>query len=95
MMTEEEQVTLWLGAFRYYIGRMTYAVGDFCNILIREWPGLSHRAKTLIRGELEREFVKDDMARIRRDGLLPLGHDCDRAEWERVRRLWSEKNAEF
>lgn len=33
-MVEYDQATLWIGAFRYYCGRKTYAVQEFCNLLI-------------------------------------------------------------
>lgn len=29
-MNDNETETLWLAAFRYYAGRRTYAVSDFC-----------------------------------------------------------------
>lgn len=87
-MTEQWQTTLWLGAFRYYCGRMTYAVGDFCDLLIAEWGELPEATRALIRRDLSEEFGRDDAARERGAEHLPLGADCDRAQWERVRRLW-------
>ena len=30
-MTDDQQLTLWLGATRYYLGRETYAVGQDCD----------------------------------------------------------------
>lgn len=93
-----KSITIWLGATRYYLGRMTYAVSDFCECLIAEWPNLPEEARNLIKRDIEEEFVRDDDFRSRIDeaqdlvsGIkyLPLGMDCDRKQWERVRALWS------
>lgn len=90
---------LWLGAFRYYLGRRTYAVSEFCECLIQNWKDVPDITKRLIQKELEVSFEKDD--RMRRDNrcccvedkaqrslYLPLGDACDRAEWELVRSLY-------
>ena len=37
---------------------------------------------------IEEEFARDDKARERGAAHKPLGHDCDRAAWERVASLW-------
>ncbi len=88
-MNNQEQLTLWLGAFRYYCGRMTYAVSDFCSLLIKEWPNLPDNAKMFIQKELESMFERDDKYRPA-DQYAPLGGDSDRKEWEAVRELWSK-----
>ena len=87
-MKPKDECTLWLGAARYYMGRMTYAVSSFCELLIEQWPALNEDTRYLIQRDLEREFAKDDEMRQQKSQFLPLGQDCDRAEWERVRRLW-------
>jgi hypothetical protein len=87
-MKPADELTLWLGATRYYMGRMTYAVSSFCELLIEQWPALNEDTRYLIQRDLEREFAKDDEMRQQKSQFLPLGQDCDRAEWERVRRLW-------
>lgn len=94
-MSEDEQLTLWLGSFRYYCGRMSYAVGDFTELLIREWPKLPIRVKHLIERDLEEEFLRDDASRemqlmqnTDRQWFHPLGQYCDRQRWDQVRRLW-------
>ena len=87
MMTDEDKFTLWVGSFRYYCGRMTYAVRDFCELLCREWPNLPEHTQNLIHFELEEEFYRDDKIRPN-DQYAPLGMDCDRKEWEKVRALW-------
>ena len=78
-----------VAAFRYCLGRRTYVVGEYARLLVKIWSLLSGNTKNLIHLELEEEFKRDDKARA--DGLdyKPLGWDCDRAEWERVRKLWS------
>lgn len=75
-------------AFRYCLGRMTYIVSDCADWLIEQWPNFSDNAKAVIMRDLEEEFARDDEARAHGSTYKPLGHDCDRDEWERVRRLW-------
>lgn len=84
-MTDDQKLTLWLGAFRYYCGRMSYAVSDFCALLIQEWPNIPKDAQDLIRRDLDEEIVRDNRARKQGSNYYPLGQDCDRAEWLRVR----------
>lgn len=91
-MNDYQTTTLWLGAFRYYCGRMTYAVSDFCDLLIANWPMLPEATKKLIQRDLEEEFGRDDEARERHSDYLPLGNACDRMKWEQVRALWSGHN---
>jgi hypothetical protein len=89
-MTPEQQSTLWIGAFRYYCGRMTYAVGDFCDLLVSEWPSLPENARKIIELELEDTFKRDDEIRFNDHSFVhyPLGHDCDKQKWAEVRALW-------
>jgi hypothetical protein len=87
-MGDTEKLTLWLGAFRYYCGRMTYAVGNFCDMLIAEWPNLPECVQKLISEELEANFRRDDQMRGTGSSYCPLGHQCDREEWEKVRAIW-------
>jgi hypothetical protein len=87
-MNNTQQTTLWLGAFRYYLGRRTYAVSEFCELLIQEWPTLDDETKNLIESELENDFVRDNIARKHQLSYLPLGMDCDRAQWEKIKELY-------
>lgn len=87
-MTDYEKSTLWIGAFRYYCGRMTYAVSDFVDLLVQEWPNLPEHAHAIIKRDLDEEFRLDDAARAGAHNGRTLGHDCDREQWERVRNLW-------
>ena len=84
---------LWIGSFRYHLGRRTYAVNDFCNALIASWAALPGNAKRIVRNELEHELRMD--AECRHQGLPgPLGDACDRDDWERVRNHIQRPNAQ-
>ena len=72
-MTDLEQDTLWLGAFRYYLGRQTYAVSEFCELLERKWEMLPASTRNLILREIKQAI---DSQRA--------GGDCDVAAWRRV-----------
>ena len=89
-MNDTDTETLWLGAFRYYLGRRTYAVGEFCALLIWQWGTLPSKCQKLIERELEAAVVLDDTARRNDRPCWPLGHECDRAEWDKVRKLWGQ-----
>lgn len=84
---------LWIGAFRYYCGRQTYAVSSFCEALIVAIPALPERARLVISRDLEETFARDDSARKHDRDYMPLGHDCDRAAWEKVREALKRPNA--
>lgn len=86
-MNERTGEMVWVGAFRYYCGRRTYAVESFCDALIAAWDGLPERAKIVIARDLKSEFERDDAARAAGESIglwKSLGDDCDRASWERV-----------
>ena len=70
---------------------MTYAVAYFCELLRREWPNLPVHTQNKIIAELEEEFRRDDKIRPN-DQYAPLGMDCDRKQWEKVRALWTSNN---
>lgn len=87
-LSPDNELTLWVGATRYYMGRMTYAVANFCSLLIGSWNELSENTRAIIERDIETEFVRDDESRRRGDSFHPLGHDMDRKSWEHVRKLW-------
>lgn len=90
-----EEASLLVGATRYYTGRMTIHAGHFAKYeLARAWPIMQKGTKTVIRRDLEEEFMRDDEARARGDKYLPLGMDCDRAAWEAVRAAWQKEDAQ-
>jgi uncharacterized membrane protein len=83
-----------LAAFRYCCGQRTYIVSVCCDWLIDIWPFLDANTKSVIQRDLERDFELDDAARQIGESFKPLGWDCDRKDWERVRALWREKAKE-
>lgn len=91
-MNSEDQATLWIGAFRYYLGRMTYAVFGFTEMLIKEWPSLPEQAKLVIIREVNEAFKIDEECQPveAANRRMPLGMSCDKAQWEKVRALWSQ-----
>lgn len=85
-------------SFRYFLGRMTIAACAFAEDLARVWPLLAPNIQNLIMQELENAFDRDDKLRLeaKEQGkpatYLPLGHDCDREAWEKVRTAYSSLN---
>ena len=83
-----------VAVFRYCLGRQTYVVQECVDWLLLHWPSIDQPVRNLIRSELDRAFEQDDAARASHDasGYKPLGWDCDREQWQRVRSMWA--NAE-
>lgn len=85
-------------SFRYFLGRMTIATCCFAIDLATGWEHLDHRIQELIKHELEKEFERDDAARkdiLENEKSIykhcrPLGHDCDRAAWQKVRDAYNK-----
>lgn len=77
-----------IAAVRYCLGRMSYIVSDCAEWIIANWNGWPESVRNIIKRDIETEFVRDDEARAEQRKYKPLGMDMDRAEWERVRRLW-------
>ena len=76
-------------AVDYCLGRQTYITGMCADWLEEVWSSLPERAQYLIQRDVERAFTDDDMVRHIADEICkPLGGDEDRAQWERVRKLW-------
>ncbi len=81
--------TVIVGATRYYLGRMTAATSAFTEHLTDLWDELDERTQLIIQRDIEDEFTRDDEARAEgKTEYLPLGMDCDRAAWEKVRVKW-------
>lgn len=74
-------------AVDYCLGRQTYIVGMCADWLEENWCKFSPKACDLIQRRVEEAFSKDDEARVT-GGRFALGSDCDRRDWERVRKLW-------
>lgn len=86
-MSDGAELTIWVGACRYYLGRTS----NFSDALCDVWSELSGEARHIIRRDVEEAFAQDDKDRQRGggQGYHALGRDCDRAAWEDVRRLWA------
>lgn len=86
-----------VATFRYCLGRQTYIVQECADWLTLHWPVIEQPVRNLIQRELEAAFVKDDAIRAAAGpgtGYKPLGWDCDRREWERVRSQWANVRGE-
>lgn len=75
-------------SFRYFVGRRTIATCCFAQDLARAWPLLDVRTQELIKRDLDEAFRHDDECRSAGEDYRPLGDDCDRASWEKVRAMW-------
>lgn len=84
-----------IAAFRYCLGRQTYVVQTCSDWLTDIWPLLTEHTQGVIRRDLEEEFRRDDEARAREEKHKPLGWDCDRKDWERVRALWGNAKVTY
>ena len=75
---------IWIGSFRYYIGRTTIVTHSFCESLIKNWHSIPERAQVVIKRELLEEMRRDDDDRESSKSYKSLGHDCDSAKWRNV-----------
>jgi hypothetical protein len=81
-----------IDAVRYCIGRMSYQVSTTTDWVCCNWKYLNEHTKTIVKNDLEEAFARDDRDRSI-GGEYPnyaLGHNCDRVEWERVRKLYQD-----
>lgn len=85
-MTEEESV-IYFYAFRYCLGRMSYAVDDFCKEATRRIRDIGTHELTMMDREITEAQQKDD--EDDKDGVDAmfhrLGMACDRADWLKLR----------
>lgn len=81
---------LWIGSFRYYLGRMTISTHSYCDSLMRNWSAIPERAKHVILRELQEEIKRDDIDRESGKDYKALGHDCDSKKW---REAWKVVSA--
>jgi len=87
-----DDLVFW--AFRYFLGRCTIHTCCFAKELAEAWRHLDKRVADMIKNELEKEFERDDIARAEGEQYKPLGWDCDRAAWEKVREAYLKKEKE-
>ena len=78
-----------IAAVRYCLGRMTYITIDCSEWLVHQWPNIKPSARAVIQRDIDEAFARDDEAREAGDSYKPLGWDCDRAVWQKVRELWA------
>ena len=77
-------------SFRYCLGRMTYAVSEWCDWAVANWDKIPEGEKQIIGKELEEAFTRDAILMPKeRPHFSPLGHNQDKQQWERVRRLYN------
>lgn len=74
-----------IAAFRYCLGRQTYIVSACVDWLMDIWRDVTENARGVIRRDLLEEFERDDKARLSGSDFRPLGDNCDRAEWVKLR----------
>lgn len=65
--------TMLFYAFRYALGRRTYAVSDVVDELQKQWPTITQRTKCHIHREIA-DAISTNRA----------GDDCDIKEWQKV-----------
>ncbi len=83
-LTEDDLSRLWIGAFRYYCGRMTISTHSFCNSIIVNWSQIPDQAKEVIKRDLLEEIKRDDRDREQNREHKALGHDIDSKMWREV-----------
>ena len=71
MTTTHEDIMFY--AFRYALGRKTYAVNDVTTYLIDNWSRISEKTKNIICKEIK-IAIEEDRA----------GMDCDVIQWKAV-----------
>jgi hypothetical protein len=82
---------LLFAAFRYFLGRKTISNCNFAEELASAWWDIPEITRNGLQRELTEAFARDDQARLRGEVFvqLPLGQNCDREAWEKVRTAWS------
>jgi len=73
LIPEEKQRELLIYAFRYTLGRATYAPHTIVEILKLRWGMLSDSDKRLFQSEIK-EAIEHDNA----------GHYCDKKAWQSI-----------
>jgi hypothetical protein len=87
---DKSDLVFW--AFRYMLGRQSYAVSDFAERLALSWNSLDKQVQQLIKKELDKAFLKDDETRALKCDYKTLGGDCDRNSWQKVKDAYEKAN---
>lgn len=80
-LTDDEVSSLVVGAFRYNLGRMTYSVSYFCDLVVRNKEDIPKGVLDLIEAELKEAIKDDDLGRKEGKTHYKLGMDVDRIAW--------------
>lgn len=75
MINVDENIIVY--AFRYTLGRSTYAVSDMVSVLINNWDVLSLRTRMLICKEIETAIYETGQ----------YGWEMDKNEWLKILEL--------
>jgi hypothetical protein len=78
-------------SFRYCLGRMTYAVKEWCDWAVANWDKIPTAQKGIIKRELEEAFEQDARMSHGNSPYSRLGHDVDKEQWKRVRGLYDTR----
>lgn len=89
IMNSEELAVLWIGAFRYYLGRQSIMTHAFCDQLTREFDSLPEQVKLVVVNDLKDAFKQDDKDRDKERDCFTLGSDADRGKWLDVLAVFS------
>lgn len=82
-----EESDIYFYAFRYCLGRMTYAVNDFCSQATKKVAELGTHQLQMMDKEITEAERQDTDDRIRERCVKALGWDCDKADWLKFREV--------
>ena len=82
-MTQKDSEIVFY-AFRYCLGRMSYAVSSFCNYATANIRKIGRHELELMDKEITEAQEWDD-ARDKKEFHGRLGMDCDRRDWLKLR----------
>lgn len=68
-------------SFRYYLGRRTISTCAFARSLAAAWPLIAKHTREMIARELSQAYTQAEL----HPEWKPLGDDCDRESWDKVR----------
>ena len=87
MTAAQSRITFY--AFRYCLGRMTYAVSDFCEFATAYIKEILTDDLALMDKEITEAQEHDDAEPKIIKSVMGkrLGMDCDRADWLKLRRV--------
>lgn len=92
-LSPDQEITLWIGALDYYLGRQTYSVHTFNEMLREHYSTLGPKTRNLVKSRLHEAF--DRLARLRQIGVANateavFGSAIDRQAWEATQTFISE-----